>query len=340
MIIDKEIKIIREAFADSENPLVFFDDDPDGLCSYLLFKELNENSKGIIIKSSPMLDISYLRKINELSPDKVFVLDKPIIGQDFIDKVNVPLYWIDHHPIVKRKGVHYYNPLIRNPKDNSPVSYWSYKITKGSLWIATIGAIADWYIPDYLKEFKKKYPGLIKNEKDPGKIIFETRLGELIRIFSFILKGKTIDIRKNISILSKIRDPYEILDQKTPKGKYLHRYYTHIKKQYDILLEKALEKKNYNPIIFTYSSSKMSFTSELSNELIHKFPDKIIIIGREKGNEIKMSLRSSKIVIPPILKKALVNVKGYGGGHEHACGSSVSADDFHTFIDNIKNQLK
>lgn len=340
MISKKDIEEIKEEIKKSENPLIFFDDDPDGLCSFLLFKSMKENAKGIVIKSSPSLDMNYLRKIDELSPDKVFVLDKPIIEQDFIDNVHIPLYWIDHHPIVKRKGLHYYNPRIDDDKDNSPVTYWSYKITNGPMWIATIGSIADWYIPPFLKEFKNKYPGLIKNENTPEKIIFETKLGILIKVFSFLLKGRISDIRKNISVLSRITSPYEIVEGQSARGKFLFRYYLKVKKNYDILLEQASKVDDEKIIIFTYPSSKMSFTSELSNELLYKHPNKLIIIGREKEDEIKLSLRSSNIVLPPLIKEALKNVKGYGGGHDFACGCSVAKDDFQTFIDNIKNQLK
>ncbi len=63
-------------------------------------------------------------------------------------------------------------------------------------------------------------------------------------------------------------------------------------------------------------------------------------MGREKGDEIKLSIRSKKLILPPMIEKALVNVKGYGGGHDHACGGNIAKDDFKAFIDNLKNQLK
>lgn len=341
MINKTDLDELKAALLSSENPLIFFDDDPDGLCSFLLLKSIKNNAKGIVIKSSPSLDKEYLKKIEELSPDKIFVLDKPIIEQDFIDGVNVPIYWLDHHPVVKRKGVHYYNPRIENPKDNSPTSYWAYKATDGPMWISAVGSVADWHIPDFIKEFKKNYPKLLDKEKTPGDIIFNTKLGELIKVFAFLLKGKISDIRKNISILSKIEDPREIVEQSSPKGKFLFRYYLKVKKNYDILLKQALKSnKDDKVILFLYPSSKMSFTSELSNELLYKNPGKLVIIGREKGEQVKMSLRSTNIVIPELLKNALTNVKGYGGGHDYACGANVSKDDFNTFIDNIKNQLK
>ena len=40
MIPKKEIKEIRKALSESARPLIFFDDDPDGLCSFLQFYRL------------------------------------------------------------------------------------------------------------------------------------------------------------------------------------------------------------------------------------------------------------------------------------------------------------
>ena len=93
-------------------------------------------------------------------------------------------------------------------------------------------------------------------------------------------------------------------------------------------------------IVFTYSEKKMSFTGDLSNELLYMFPEKIILVAREKGGEMKCSLRSSgPVSVSEILKKALVGIDGYGGGHEHACGACIKNKDFKRFVENIKKQL-
>ena len=97
MISLKEIKSYIEK---SENPLIFFDDDSDGLCSYLLIKKYFDKGKGILVTHS-ILDESYLKKVQEYNPDLILLLDKHGISQDLIDKVNVPIIWVDHHPIEK-----------------------------------------------------------------------------------------------------------------------------------------------------------------------------------------------------------------------------------------------
>ena len=83
----------------------------------------------------------------------------------------------------------------------------------------------------------------------------------------------------------------------------------------------------------------MSFTSDLSNELLHKHPSKVVVIGREKSREMKCSLRSKNISLPDKINKALEGLEGYGGGHEFACGTVVNKDHFNKFLERLKEQL-
>lgn len=342
---EDKLKEFRNYIDKSENPMFMFDDDPDGLCSYLILNNICDRGKYVIIKASPKLDTDYIYKIKEYSPDLVVVLDKPIISQEFIDNVNVPILWLDHHPIVKRNGVHYYNPRINDEKDNRCTTYWSYKINKNKdiLWIAAIGTISDWFSSsEILNDFSDRYPDILPtNIKDAEEILFKTKLGELSRIFSFMLKGKSLDIKRSINILKKIESPYEILNMESAKGKFIYKRYQLINRLYQMLLNDALKNVSKDRIfVYIYKDAKISFTSDLSNELLSKYPDKIIIIGREKSGEMKMSLRSKNIVLPALIKSALAGISGYGGGHDFAAGAGVKLKDFDKFISNIKDLLK
>jgi len=342
MISQKEFEEIENYLIKSENPLFFFDDDPDGLCSYLLLRKRYGKGKGIPVKTShDMYDI-YLRKIKEYSPDVVFILDKPVLSQDVVDKINVPLIWIDHHEPLDLKGLKIFNPRVRDKKDSRPVSYWCYKIVRESMWIGMVGAVGDWFLPEFTKEFCRQYPDLLnKDVKDPGEALYENEFGKLSKIFSFALKGNTSDVRKNINILVNIDTPYEILRQESARGKYIYTQFLKINKQYEALLEKAIKSKTKSKfLIFTYPSGKMSFTGDLSNELLYKFPNKIIIIAREKNESMRLSLRSKNVILPPILLKALDGVEGYGGGHEYACGANIAKKDFDRFTDKLKEYIK
>jgi len=338
MISLEEIKKLIE---DAENPLIFFDDDPDGLCSYLLIKRYFKKGCGVFLKSSPELGEDYVKKAKEFCPDLIIILDKPKVSQEFIDKITVPIIYIDHHKPCEIKGVKYFNPRIKNENDDRPTSYWCYELVKNDLWVAMVGIVGDWCLSN-VQEFSKKYKDLLPIKfKNPDDVLFESKFGELVKIFSFILKGNTSDINKAIGILTRIESPYEILDQTTPRGKFIYKQAQKMKKEYDYLLEDILENINKKNkfIIYIYTTNKNSYTSMLSNELLHGFKDRIIIIGREKSGEIRMSLRSSKKKLPKVIEKALEGLEGYGGGHDYACGACVKKGDFNEFISRLRKYL-
>jgi single-stranded DNA-specific DHH superfamily exonuclease len=341
MIPESKIQEIRTYLEKSENPLFFFDDDADGLCSYLLLQKKYDKGHGIAVKTGPVLDTKYLNKVEEYCPDLVVVLDKSSITQEFIENVHVPIVWIDHHPVMNKKGVHYYNSKKYTKGVAEPTTAICYEVTKQDLWIAAAGSLADWYIPKFMNEAVKAYPDLIPKTKEVTDVLFKSEFGKLINKLSFLLKGSTTEVKKRIYSLSKIETPYELLKPETSRGKFLARALEKPEREYKIMLEKAKEvASNDKILLYTYPSTKNSYTAELSNEITYLFPDKLVIIAREKSGEMKMSLRSMNINIPEILENALKDVKGYGGGHEHACGSVVSLDDFNHFLDNIRNQIQ
>jgi len=340
MIKEKELKEIRKLLEESENPLFFYDDDTDGLCSYLLLKKKYGKGKGICVKGSPVLDEKFVRKIKEVMPDRVFILDIPIVKQDFIDKVNVPIVWIDHHEVCDVEGVKIFNPRKENKDDNSPTAYWCYRVVEENLWIGMIGMIGDWFIPkDLMKEFSK-YDLLDVKVKDPGEALFDSKFGKLVRIFNFVLKGNISDVKNVVSVLLKIEDPLEILESKSSKGKFIYSMYEKVNKNYGELLKEALRSvKDEKVLLFVYSNNKISFTGDLSNELLYRFPDKLIIIGRIKEDRVMFSLRSGKYRVSELVKKAVSKVEGYGGGHLYACGANIAKDDYMKFVDEIREGI-
>ena len=331
-----QIQQLRDHLDNCKSPLFFFDDDQDGLCSFLQLYRYKKEGKGIIVKTTPKLGTVFVRKVNEFNPDKIFILDLAVVEQDFLDEMKVPVVWIDHHGPFERNNVKYFNPRVSNQEDNHPTSFMCYQVVNQDLWIAALGCVADWFLPPFIQEFKKEFPDLLdKPYKGPGDIIYNTRLGHLIRIFSFVLKGRTDEVMKCIKILTRMESPYEILNQESAQGKFIYKRYEQANKMYEPLLKDALktvERSAGNLAVFTYKDDKTSFTSDLGNEAIYRFPDKIILIAREKNDEMKCSLRSSKIILPILVEKALTGLDGYGGGHEHACGLNIKTRDFEEFV--------
>ncbi len=343
-IKQEDLLRIKGFLQESNRPIYFFDDDPDGLSSFLLFYRFKKEGKGVVVKSSPMLREEYAAKANEYYADFVFVLDKPITTQEFVDAcVGKKIVILDHHEPIRLRNAYYFNPRLGDDKDNRPTSYWAYKVVNQDLWIAMVGMIGDWFLPDDLRSaFSKIYPELLPSKVvTPEEALFNTKLGELSRIFSFILKGKSSEVMKAVKILTRIESPFEILNQETPRGKFIFKKYLKVKQEYDALLSSILKQDNNKDIIvFTYPGRKMSFTGELSNEVLYKFPDKINIIGRLKSGEVRCSIRARDYDLPKILSKALAGIRGYGGGHKHACGASIKQEDFELFIKKFKEAIK
>jgi single-stranded DNA-specific DHH superfamily exonuclease len=308
---------------DSHRPLIFFHDDPDGLCSFLLFYRYLKEGKGIVVKSRPQVDHKFVRKVREYQPDKVFVLDLALVSDDFIDAVGVPIVWVDHHEPQEPRGTRYFNPRVTGK--SFPASQICYGAVKQDFWIAMVGITADWHFePRLAKRFSREYPDLLPPDvTEPDKALFDTELGRLARLFWFILKGTSRDAMQYVKVLTRVQSPYEILNQ-----------------DYQALLKDAIDQVTDGPFLeYVYPGNNMSLTGDLSNELLYRYPGKIIIVGREKSGQVKLSLRSSSNIRDAI-EQALVGVKGYGGGHENACGVVIEKDDYPRFLANLRKHAK
>jgi hypothetical protein len=332
--IKKELDFCNE-------PVFFFDDDPDGLSSYLQLYKHKKQGKGIVVKSSPALPEAYASGIGE-DNDKIFILDKPMVEKGFFEAARekkLPVIWIDHHePQPSHQNVKYFNPRIKG--SNMPVSLVCYNSVKQSQWIAAIGVIGDWFIPPFLSELAAQFPDLIyPNIKKPEEALFKTPFGRLIKIFSFNLKGAKRDIDRSLAALIAIESPYEVLSQSTPEGKLVYRRYWRINEEYEFHLRTATASAKNSILFYIYDSSQ-SFTSDISNELLFRFPEKVIIVGKEKRGYVRMSIRSSRFILPKILDKAIEGLDGYSGGHEHACGANVKLEQVDLFLENLKKELR
>ena len=340
MLTDTQIMEIRGFLEKAENPLYLFDDDPDGLTSYLLLKKKYGKGHGTCVKSSPRSGIVYSASYRKHKPDLVVILDKPNISQEILDEFNVPVVWIDHHQLVEREGVNYYNPMAGESPDNRPTSYWAYRVVEENEWVALIGIIGDWNVPEKDIVEKFDYPEMLGDAKTPPELMFDTEFGKLIKIFSFIMKGSNESMDECINGLETINDPMEILEKKSKIGEMICDKYERINKEYENCLKGALSQEEDEVYVYTYVEDRNSFTGNLSNELLHRLKSEVIIIGREKDGDFRLSLRSKGKPIRTILQKALEEVEGYGGGHDMACGASVKVRDFPKFIEIIKKEYK
>ncbi|MBT4604023.1 hypothetical protein HOC01_00140 [archaeon] len=343
MLTPKQVKTLRTAIENSQSPLFIHDDDPDGLCAFLLLYDIKREGKALMLKAAPKLDTRFLRKIEHLSYDSLFILDVPQVEQDFIDQIKTPIYWIDHHGPERPKKANYFNPKLNNPDGYFPTTYcaWQINPNKDKMWLAMAGCLADWCLPDFTKDFQKKYPKLLKKSqtKDIGTAFFKSKIGIISVLLFFMYKGSNNDVQKRLSVMRQISGPEEILDQTTPKGKFLWKHYAKTNKAYEYHITKASTCKTKSKLlIYNYIDSRFSFTSILANQLQWLHKNKVILITRKSDGKYKCSLRA-QFPIVDALKDALEGLEGYGGGHPTACGAVVAEIDWEHFIRKFEENI-
>jgi len=349
MLTEKQINEIKEHLERAQNPIFYYDNDADGLCSFLLFRRFLGRGKGVAIRSYPDLNKSYASKIVELNADYAFVLDKPILSKEFIDEVNrlnVPLIWIDHHDMPEVKlDKNYENFLVYNPvknkeKSDEPITYLAYKITnkKDDVWIAMMGCVADHYMPEFAFEFKEKYPNYWANDiKEAFDVYYKTEIGKIARALGFGLKDSTTHIVQLQNFLLNCKSPDDIFVETRTNSAFRKRYHE-IKSKYDALIEKA-EKKAREKILFFEYSGDLSMSSDIANELCYKYPDKMIVVAFKKQGVCNLSMRGKNV--KQMLDDLLKNFEGAsGGGHEDAVGARIKADDLERFKELFEGKIK
>jgi len=336
MLTEKQIKEIREHLERAQNPLFFFDNDNDGLCSFLLLRRSIDRGRGVAIRSFPDLNASYYRKVDELKPDYIFILDKPVVSDGFLEKAredNIPVVWIDHHQteIKKIEGVNYYNPFL-NDGSNEPVAYLSYKITekKDDIWLATIGCVSDACVPDFYDEFMEKYPELGKKKpKSAFDLLYNSEIGRIARILDFSLKDSTTNVVNMMRFMMRAKGPLDILEENSKTRHILNRY-NEINLKYQGLMDKARMQIGEKMVYFQYGGS-LSLSANLANQLSYENSGKVIVVVYLNGDIANISLRGPGDVRELTLK-AIEGIEGAsGGGHKNATGAKMSVSELQRF---------
>lgn len=343
MLNKKQISEIRGALEKSQNPIFFFDNDVDGLCSFLLLRRFFGKGRGVPIKSFPGISINYIQKINEFGSDAIFILDCPDVRKEFFDeveKMNLPVIWIDHHLIDNLylpKFVKYYNPK----NSEVPTTYLCNQISdkREDLWIVICGCIADHYFPKFYKDFSKEYPELSIDSKDAFEILYTSEIGKVARLMNSGLKDRVTNVMIMIRNLISARGPYDIL-QKDSKTRIMHNRFDYIYQKHRKFLEKANEvgRLDSNLLFFQYGG-EMSISSDLANELSYLFPEKIIVVVYTTGAKANISGRG-KNVKKIILKSIKDFENATGGGHENAVGAMIKIEDLDKFRLNVEELTK
>ena len=335
MLTKKQIKEIKEALDQSQNPLFYFHDDQDGLCSYILLRRFLGRGKGVPVKKIPMPG-EYFRRVTEFNPDMIFALDLPDISKEFFDeveKLNIPIVWIDHHEmeIKPKRFLKYYNPFLNKKRKYEPVSLLCQQIAnnKQDEWISLAGCISDKMIPNFYKDFLKQYPELGIKAKDAFDVYYNSDIGKICKMLGAGLKDKTTNVMKMIRFLVDAKNPYDVLNE-TKDNSTMHEKFNEINTKFNKLTEKAKIGYDRGKVLFFRYSGDTSMSSSVANYLSYVFSDKIICVSYISGEEVRLSIRGENIreSVLKILKKIK---NSYGGGHEGAVGAGMNLSSLDFF---------
>ncbi len=339
MLTQPQLQEIKQHLEASQNPLFFFDNDVDGLCSFLILRRSIDRGKGIAIKSFPDLKEQYLKKVEELNPDAIFILDKAELSKEFakgVEQKGIPIIWIDHHETKTPKEViaktSYYNSL----PSAEPTTYLAQKVfnRQEDLWLAVIGCIGDVYMPDFANQFANQNPELLPQNADPFDALHSTETGKIIRMLNFGLMDTNTNVVNLIKFLSKAKGPHDILEENR-FTKQLHKRYTELNDFLNKQIEKAEEYfDKESPVLFFSYAGNTSMSSEIANKLHYNHKDKLIVVAFRRPEKINISIRGDNAL--KITNQAIADIEdATGGGHEKATGAMIPVDSLEKFKQNI-----
>ena len=321
MLTKKEISELREHLEQSQNPLFFFDNDQDGLCAFSILQRSLDRGRGVAVKG--YLEENYFRKVNELNPDYIFILDKPAIEEEFfklVEERGIPIVMIDHHPNEdpKRENLFFYN----SQPSGEPTSYIVQKIfnRKEDLWISLMGCLSDVYKPDFAKSMEKEFPELYNSNLDAFDSIYQTDLGKLIIMLGFGLKDTTTNVMHLLHLMKKAINPYDLLEENSKTRKF-HKKANELYNTLNKNIKRAGKVGDGKVFYYEYSGLT-SMSSELSNYFMFHNPEKLIIIAFKREGFVNISIRGDGA--KKFTEKIVSEIEGArGGGHELACGARI-----------------
>lgn len=347
MLSKKQLSEIREHLERAQNPIFLYDNDVDGLCSYVVLRKFIGRGKGVAVKSHPDLDVRYAKRVQELGGDYVFVLDRHSLGNEFVkelEMLHIPIVWIDHHDVEIQEYsyslLHRYNPNKNKKKSSEPTTYLCYSATerKEDIWLVLIGCIADHYMPDkkFVDYFLENYSHFWgKDITEPFQALYSTPIGRLARALSFGLKDSVSHVVELQNFLIKCSNPSELEHDLDGASAFSNKY-KEIMKKYSSLLEEAKNNVS-NKLVFYNYGGQLSISSDLSNELSYLFSGKYICVAYSSGPITNISLRGNNV--SKILSEILDLIEGTGGGHRDAVGARINTADLDKFKIELEKRI-
>ena len=339
MLSQASLDDLRSRLEGASSPVFLFDNDADGLCSFLLARRALGKGKGIPVRSYPELDVGYMEQALILGADLVVVLDKPFISEksiQFLHERSVPLLVVDHHVVPKKyseeltRAFTEYNPALLSGIQNSaePVSYLMYRALgrKEDMWLMIAGCIADHYLPLEWAQFTLQFPSLSGEVKGPFEAYYATRIGQLAQFLNFGLKDSISHVNLLFTFLSACTEPTQVLGDEAPLS-FRDKVHT-LSGELDRLVD---EQKILGNLIVVHYGGATSMSADVANKLSYLHPGKYILVAYRKGSVTNLSLRG--IGVKNLFESIFPFFPGLmGGGHEDAVGGRIVSASIDSFI--------
>lgn len=331
MLSVEELSEIRKHLESAQNPLFLYDNDADGLCAFLIMQRYIKRGKGVAVKSYPEVSGRYLRRIEELKPDSIFVLDRAEISEDFLlgaNMKNIPIIWIDHHKSSSKEEIRNQTFYYNSYPSSEPTTYIAQKACdrKEDLWLAMIGCISDVYKPEFGEEFERSYPELYDSSLSAFEALHKTEIGRFSLMLNFGLMNTITNVVKLMKYLFRANGPYSLLEENYHTREF-HKRYKELNQELQKLIGKANRKEAYaNKVLYFSYSGPTSMSAILSSRLVFEKPDCLIVVAHSKPEKINLSIRGKESL--RLTNFIIKKIEGStGGGHDEATGAKVPAGE-------------
>lgn len=328
----------------TDNVVIIFNNDGDGICSCVLINKYLKDNKPYIISQPMPTEKNLIRKVQTTVPGKIIILDIAIDQQQSVLKNMAgmaDILIIDHHQIFRdmnSDSVVHYNPRFEKSDIYKSASYCTYKICSALqdisefLWIATVGAVSDYnldFSQDIVKEAIKKYS--LKTS-----VLYETHFGRLADMISAAKATKALTCEEMVWMFGAMNGPEDF----SVKGsdKLVESFKTIENEMMSIMADAEQRAEKKGKILFYNIKSRYNLASPVSTKLSEKHLDKLVLVYEKAGNKIKLSGRNQakKFDVGRIFQTAARGLKASGGGHDAAGGATLEAKDWEKFKERLE----
>jgi single-stranded DNA-specific DHH superfamily exonuclease len=339
---------------DSDEIVVVFNNDGDGICSCTLvldYLEKTGKKRPYIINQPMPMDKNLVQRIKTTVPNKIIFVDLVVDQQeDLLGKIRglADVLIVDHHQIVKdlnmlRRGkdspalVHF-NPRFTKNGIYTSATYNIYKITSeladmsNRLWLAAVGMVSDYNLED-----SQDLVGKVREKYGIENDLYASRIGRIADMIFSANATKDLSCEQMVEIFLRTKD---LPDLENVEGydKLVKSYHTIQEEIENILSDAAANSVRSGNVVMYNLKSKFNLNSVISTKISERHLDRLVLVFSKSGNRYKVSARNQKknINASRVMQAATKGLKASGGGHEAAAGATIDENDWEAFKQRVQ----